>query len=187
MEIGKKFNLLSVKEYLYYIENHKKYVDFNTLGLYRSILENEKLALSDKILVRDFANKFFQKTFEFLQIKDPFTYAELLTLGELLTVGDENQLRKQIRFNQEKVLKDKKINHRNFGLYSKHMCGFETCNYNGLMIEQGSLLTEHQMQFDSDRNRFCAQLKSARFRKDRKKEKQIVKAILEDENITLNH
>ena len=183
MNIGRKFNLLSVKEYLHYIENHKNYVDFNTLGLYRSILENENLTLANKILVRDFANNFFQKTFDFLQIKDPFTYFELLTLSERLTVGDEKQIWNQIRINQEKILKNKKIKHRNFGVYSKHICGFETYNYNGLMIEQRSFLSEHQMRFDSDRNRFCTQLKSARFRKDRKKEKQIVKTIINEETI----
>lgn len=183
MEIGKKFNLLTVKEYLHYIENHKKYVDFNTLGLYRSIIENENLSLSDKILVRDFANKFFRKTFDFLQVTDPYTYFELSTLGNRLTIADEKELWSQIRFNQEKILKDKKIKHRNFGIYSKHICGFETCSYNGLMIKQGSFLTEHQMRFDSDRNSFCAQLKSLRFKKHRKKEKKIVKAILDDANI----
>jgi len=182
MNIGKKFNLLSVKEYLHYIENHRKYVDFNTLGLYRSILENETLTLADKILVRDFANKFFHKTFDFLQIKDPYTYFELLTLGDSLTIADEKQFWNQIRLNQEKILKDKKIRHRNFGIYSKHSCGYETCNYNGLMIEQGSFLTEHQMHFDSDKNRFCAELKFKRLKKDRKKEKQIVKAIIDSEN-----
>src|SRR3990170_2614037 len=86
MKIGRKFNLLTLKEYKYYIENHKKYVDFNTLGLYRSILENGKITISNKIEVRDFANKFFLKSFNFLQIKDPETYLKLSTLGESLTV-----------------------------------------------------------------------------------------------------
>ena len=89
MNIGKKFNLLNAEEYLNYIKNHRKYLDFNTLGLYRSIIENENLTLVDKIKVRDFANNFFQKSFNFLQIKDPFTYFQLLTLGKSLTIGDE--------------------------------------------------------------------------------------------------
>lgn len=181
MEIGRKFNTLSLSEYKHYIENHKKYVDFNTLGLYRSILENENLTLEYKIFVRDFAIIFFQKTFDFLQIKDPFTYVELVTLGETLTVGDEKQLWNQIRQNQEKILKDKQIKHRNFGIYSKHLCGYETCQYNGLMIEQGSFITEHKMCFDSDKNRYCAELKSKRFKKDRKKEKQIIQTILDSD------
>lgn len=130
MKIGKKFNLLSNSEYKHYIQNHEKYIDFNVLGLYRSILENEKLTIADKINVRDFANQFFQKTFDFLQIKDPFTYFELITLGECLTKGDEKEIWNQISKNQKKILKDKKIRHRNFGIYSKHSCGYETCNMN---------------------------------------------------------
>lgn len=181
MNIGKKFNLLSVSEYKHYIENHRKYVDFNTLGLYRSILENEKLTLADKVVVRNFANRFFQKTFDFLQIKDPFTYFELITLGENLTKGDERQLWNQIRKNQEKILKDKKIKHRNFGVYSNHSCGYETCSMNGLMIEQGSFFAEHEMRFDSDKNRYCAELKSKRLKKERKKEKQIIEAAIDFE------
>lgn len=184
MEIGRKFNILTVSEYRHYIENHKKYLDFNTLGLYRSILENENLTLEDKIFVRDFANKFFQKTFDFLQIKDPFTYVELVTLGETLTAGDKKQLWNQIQINQEQILKDKKIKHRNFGFYSKHSCGYETCNLNGLMIEQGSFFAEHEMRFDSDKFKFSAKLKSERFKKERKKEKQTIQTILDVENKT---
>lgn len=41
MKINRKFNTLNFKEYLYFIENHKQFSDFNTLGLYRSIIENE--------------------------------------------------------------------------------------------------------------------------------------------------
>lgn len=181
MNIGRKFNSLSVSEYRHYIENHKEFADFNTLGLYRSIIENESLTLADKISVRDFANKFFQKTFDFLQIKDPFTYFKLITLGENLTVGDEERLWNQISKNQEKILKNKKIRHRNFGVYSKHLCGYETCPYNGLMIEQGSFLTEYEMRFDSDRNNYCAKLKSKRFKKERKKERQIIKKLLDSD------
>jgi hypothetical protein len=71
MEIGKKFNCLSFEEYLFYIENHKNYTDFNTLGLYRSIYENDNITLVEKIKIRELANSIFQKTFDFLQIKDP--------------------------------------------------------------------------------------------------------------------
>jgi hypothetical protein len=184
MKIIKKFNLFSKSEYKYHIENHKKFIDFNTLGLYQSILENEKLNLADKIVVRDFANRFFQKIFEFLQVKDPFTYFELITLGETLTKGDERQIWKQIIINQEKILKSKKIKHRNFGIYSKHNCGYETCNFNGLMTEQGSYFTEHEMRFDSDKNRYSAKLKSQRFKKERRKEKETIKIILESEETT---
>ena len=53
MEIGQKFNTLTLKEYFFYIDNYKKYTDFSTLGLYRSIVENEKLSLDDKLVIRE--------------------------------------------------------------------------------------------------------------------------------------
>lgn len=180
MEIGQKFNKLTLKEYFFYIENHKKYTDFNTLGLYRSILENEKLSLEEKIEVRDYANQFFQKTFDFLQIKDPFTFFGLSTLGEELTIADEKQFWNEIRKNQEKILKDKRIKHRSFGIYSKYIC-LETCLWNGLMIHQGSVLAESNMYFDSDNNKWCAELKSLRNKKERKKEKQAIKKLVEED------
>ncbi len=58
MKIEQKFNKLTAKEYRFYIDNHKKYTDFNTLGLYRSLLENEKLTLAEKLEVRDYAERF---------------------------------------------------------------------------------------------------------------------------------
>lgn len=65
MEIGRKFNELTLDEYIFFIDNYKKYADFNTLGLYRSIVENDKLTIVQKIEVRQYANKTFQKTFDF--------------------------------------------------------------------------------------------------------------------------
>lgn len=69
MKIGKKFNQLSISEYKHYIDNYKKYMDFNTLGLYRSIGENKKLNIKDKIEIRDYANEIFGKTFNLTQNK----------------------------------------------------------------------------------------------------------------------
>jgi hypothetical protein len=181
MKIGKKFNAFSISEYIHYIENYAKYVDFNILGIYRSILENEKLTLADKIIIRDFTNNFFQKTFDFLQLKDPYTYFKLSTLGEAMTKADERQFWNQIRINQEKILKNKKIKHRNFGIYSKHNCGYANCNYNGLMIKQGSALTEDRMFFDSDKNKYCAELKSKQLKRERKNAKQILQSVLDFE------
>ncbi len=181
MKIGQKFNELTFKEYFFYIDNYKKYTDFNRLGLYRSILENEKLSLPEQIEVRDYANQTFQKTFDFLQIKDPFLFIKLTTLGEELTLADEEQIWREIRKNQERILKDKKIKHRNFGIYSKHICGFDNCNFNGLMIQQNSFWSESKMYFDSDKNSRCAELKSLRHKKERKSEKKIIKELLENE------
>ncbi|MDL5051419.1 hypothetical protein QQ054_36045 [Oscillatoria amoena NRMC-F 0135] len=137
MKIGRQFNELTVEEYCYFIEHYKKYDDFNTLGLYRSIIENDKLDLADKIYVRDVTNKTFEKTFNFLQLKDPKTYFDLTTLGQELTEGDERKAWDDIRKNQEKILADKRIKHRNFGVYSKHICGYEYCYLDGLMIKKG--------------------------------------------------
>ena len=72
MKIGKLFNQLSKSQYIHYIYNRKKYTDFNTLGLYRSICENEKLTLTEKIEIRDYANTIFGKTFTLSDEKKQF-------------------------------------------------------------------------------------------------------------------
>lgn len=180
MKIGKRFNQLSKSEYIHYIDNHKKYTDFNTLGLYRSICENEKLALLDKIEIRDYANTIFGKTFHFYQLKDPITYFDLTTLGKELTVADKQKVWNDIKINQQKILADKKIKHRNFGIYSKHNCGYEDCRYNGLMIKQGSFLTESSIHFNSDKNEYAAKDKSERIKKQRKNKNKIIKDELND-------
>ncbi|MEH0152855.1 hypothetical protein V6R21_01850 [Limibacter armeniacum] len=174
MQIGKQFNQLKFVEYFQFIENHKKYTDFNVLGLYRSIVENEQLSLDQQIKIRDFANQFFQKTYDFLQLKDPFTYKELETLGLEMTEADDRQLWEQIRRNQEKILSEKKIKHRNFGVYAKHDCGVSHCPYNGLMVKQGTLLVECEMHFDSDQNKVSRENKSRKRKKDRKHVHKII-------------
>lgn len=181
MKIGKKFNQLSKGEYIHYIDNHKKYTDFNTLGLYRSICENEKLDLLSRINIRDYANRFFQKTFNFYQLKDPKTYFDLITLGQELTQADERKVLDDIRTNQEKILSDKKIKHRNFGNYSKHNCGYSDCSYNGLMIKQGSWLTESHMSFTSDKSQYAAKDKSQRIKKERRDKHKIIRDELDNQ------
>ena len=162
MKIGVKFNQLTYAEYLQMIEYHQKYTNFNTLGLYRSILENDKLDGDQKIAIRNLAHSKFLKTFEFLQLKDPYTYIQVSTIGETLTKADERQLWQDVRINQEQILKDKRIKHRNFGSYSKHDCGYDDCPYNGVMIRQGGFLTESTMRFDSDNHRWAKELKARR-------------------------
>lgn len=181
MEIGQKFNTLTLKEYYYFIDHYKKYTDFNTLGLYRSIVENEKLTVADKITVRDYAHKTFKKTFDFLQLKDPKTFVEVEYLGQELTKGDEQNIWEHIRRNQQRILEDKKIKHRNFGEYSKHNCGYDTCVWNGIMIRQGSWLMESNMHFDSDKNQYAAKDKSEKRKTDRKNKKRLIKKELESE------
>jgi hypothetical protein len=174
MEIGRKFNTLNLDEYFFYIDNYKDYSDFNTLGLYRSIIENEKLSLDDKIAIKEYAHKTFKKTFDFLQLKDPKTFVEVEYLGKELTKGDEQNIWNDIKKNQKRILADKKIKHRNFGEYSKHNCGYENCIWNGLMIRQGSWLAESSMHFDSDKNKYQQKIKSDRRKLDRKNERQII-------------
>lgn len=178
MQIGKQFNTFSPDEYFFYIDNYKKYKDFNTLGLYRSIVENEKLTLTDQISVREYAHKTFKKSFDFLQLKDPLTFIKVEYLGQELTKGDEEKVWKQIQKNQQLILKDKRIKHRNFGIYSKHTC-YSDCIWNGVMIRQGSWLTEYAMNFDSDQNKCNQRIKSDNRKSDRKKERQIINRELE--------
>lgn len=182
MKVGKKFNLLSLKEYYHLVDNYKKYTDFNRLGLYRSIFENEKITLKEKIEIRDYANTFFGKTFNFYQLKDPSTYFNLITLGENLTDADTKKIWKEIVKNQELILKEKRIKHRNFGSYSKHDCGYDNCHLNGLMIKQGDWFSESTMFFDSDKNKYCLKEKSNRFKKERKDIHKIIKNELENDD-----
>lgn len=178
MEIGKKFNCLSFEEYLFYIKNYKIYTDFNTLGLYRSLSENEKITIEEKIQIRDLANSIFLKTFEFLQIKDPWTYIKVQTLGIELTNGDKSKIWQEIRENQEKILRQKRIRHQNFGEYSKHNCGYETCPMNGIMIKQGSYMAEYKMCIGNI-NKYIQKQKSERRKSERKNESQIIKKELD--------
>ncbi|EAY26889.1 hypothetical protein [Microscilla marina] len=140
MKINQQFNQLRYARLKEIIVNHKKYTDFNTLGIYRAIVEHEKLSTEQKIDIRDLANEYFSKTFNFLQVKDPRTYFALTILGEEdeLTVADEAKIWEDIRRNKEKILKAKRIKHRNFGYYSKHNCGDDACVYNGVMFKEGS-------------------------------------------------
>lgn len=170
MKMDKKFNTLTLKKYFYYIDNHKKYTDFNTLGLYRSLTENEKLDIAEKIEVRDYAHTFFQKQFDFLQIKDPFTYSKVISLGRELTKADEDQMWLDIENYQERTLKDKRIKHRNFGVYSKDMCGYDDCCFNGMMLRQGTPLQRSDMRrYGTD-----AKWKSEKIKLERKNSGQII-------------
>lgn len=181
MEIGRKFNQLNFEEYIFYIDNYKKYTDFNTLGLYRSILENDFLNLQEKIKLREYSHKTFQKTFDFLQLKDPRVFVEVSTLGLELTKGDIDNIWKDIRTNQQAILKSKGIKHRNFGEYSKHNCGDDQCTWNGLMVRQNSWLAENSMHFKSDNNKYQKKQKSLKRKSDRKRGKQIIRQEFDNE------
>ncbi len=174
MKIGKPFNQLTLEQYIHYIDNHKKYKDFNPLGLYRSLTEHKGLTIEEKLIIREHAHKVFKKTFDFLQLKDPHTYMEVSTLGQTLTNGDEEKIWADIRKNQQSILADKRIRHRNFGIYSKHTCGYEGCHLEGLMVRQGSILADSHMYFISDKNRYLAKDRSDRRKSERKRKRQII-------------
>lgn len=168
MKVG-KFNILTKSEYITVIDNNKKYSDFNPLALYRSILENDKLNIVDKIEIREYANKYFEKFYNFLQIKDIDTYFDLFILGMDLDKPQKNQILRDIVKNQEKILKDKRIKHRNFGTYSRHMCGIESCPMNGLMTQQNSFIREDAMCFNTDKKSMFNKYDSKYYQKKQNK------------------
>lgn len=91
-----------------------------------------------------------------------------MLLGQEYTKGGEQNLVRQMVKNQQTILKDKRIKHRNFGTYSNHDCGRDWCPYNGMMIKRGSELAEGPMHFDSDRSKASRQQKSKRLKSERK-------------------
>ena len=52
MKISRQLNTFSYSEYIHLLKNHARYTDFNSLGLFRSILENEKLTAKQKFATR---------------------------------------------------------------------------------------------------------------------------------------
>ncbi|WP_210116015.1 hypothetical protein [Hymenobacter wooponensis] len=151
MKLNRRLNQLSEAEYRYLLVNYRRYTDFNSLGLFRSLLENERLDLQQRQRLRDAAADAFPKFYEFLQLKDPDTYFGLNTLGQELTVADKRAAWDEIKRAQQRILSNKRIRHRNFGLYTKHNCGYDTCPFNGLMVRQGARLAEGVMSFDTDK------------------------------------
>ncbi|MEO3402546.1 hypothetical protein AAFN85_01490 [Mucilaginibacter sp. CAU 1740] len=181
MIIGKKFNELNPDEYIFYINNHKKYTDFNTLGLYRSLTENDKLSLEEKIAIREHAHRLFKKSFDFLQIKDPDVFIVVSNLGIELTKVDRAKAWEDVVKNQQKILKDKRIKHRNFGTYSKHDCPYEDCIYRGLMVNPNSRLAWGNIHFAGDKNKAEQKTKSERRKLERKRGKLIINKQIVDQ------
>ena len=173
MKVGKQFNTLTYSEYIQLIERYEKFTDFNTLGLFRSITEANKLSLEQKLELRKLAIATFPKAFDFLQVKDPSTYFRVNTLGEVLTAADENQAWENIRHNQQAILKSKKLKHRNFGTYARHNCGYETCPVKGVMFKQNSLSSPF-IYFHSDKGSYATQAKAEMRKKDRKAQQKLI-------------
>ncbi|RPD49549.1 hypothetical protein DNI29_01750 [Hymenobacter sediminis] len=154
MKLNRRLNQLTEADYHHLLVHYRRYTDFNSLGLFRSLLENEKLNLEQQLRLRDAAAAAFPKFYEFLQLKDPSTYLRLSTLGQELTVADKRAVWTEIRRTQQRILTEKRIRHRGFGTYSKHNCGYDNCPLNGLMIRQGTRIVEDFMRFDTDK-RIC--------------------------------
>ncbi|WP_426493524.1 hypothetical protein [Hymenobacter sp. 102] len=151
MKLSCRLNQLTEPEYLHLLANYRRYTNFNSLGLFRSLLENEKLSQVQRQYLRDAAIAAFPKFYEFLQLKDPVTYAQLSMLGQELTVADERAVWEEIKRQQQRLLTQKRLGHRNFGTYSRHNCPYTTCPYNGLMVRQNSRLAESVLRFHSER------------------------------------
>jgi hypothetical protein len=93
-----------------------------------------------------------------------------------MTIADERQVWQEIKINQQKILADKRIKHRNFGIYSKHNCGYEHCRLNGVMLQNGKskFIWEAEICFSSDKNNYGAEEKSKKFKKQRKSKHKII-------------
>ncbi len=117
----------------------------------------------------------------FFNSKTQKTFVEVEHLGQELTKGEEQKIWDDIRRNQQQILEDKRIKHRNFGDYSKHNCGEDSCVWNGMMIKQGSWLSEGNIHFDGDKNKYQQKLKSDKRKTYRKNKVQIIKQELEND------
>lgn len=175
------YNTYSKEKYLELFNGCKKNKEFNTLWFYRSILENENLSTEEKIEIRDLFNSLFYKRYEFLQVKDPETYMSLELLWKNYTVADKEKIWDEIKINQQKILKEKKIKHRNFGNYSRHNCWYKDCPFHWIMIKQEWGFEECTMHFDTDSCIWSVSLgfKSKLNRKERK-HKNLLKEELKD-------
>lgn len=183
MIIGKPFNTLVLEEYYYYIDNRKKYNDFNELWLFRSIFENKNLDEWKMVLLRDYIQKNMSKVFEFMQVRHPDLYVKMYLLWKTYTKADEENLWNLVRLKQEEILHKKRIKHRNFWDYSKHNCWFDDCNLNGIMVQKWSWFCENIMHFSSDKHFSTLKDKSKRLKKERKAEKNIVNLFIKSEGL----
>ena len=106
---------MSMAKYRHYIAHHQKYADFNPLGLYRSILENDKLDEAARLEVLALANQYFQRFYNFLFIKDPVAYSRLTTLGQGLSETQQRQHLSHVWDRREQWCAEKGIRHQRIG------------------------------------------------------------------------
>ncbi|SEQ79602.1 hypothetical protein [Neolewinella agarilytica] len=170
MKIGRPINQLTARALRRLLSDYRRYTDFNRLGLFRGILESQILNPHEKQEIRDLAKETFRKYYDFLVVKDPYTWDRLEHLGENRNRQQEGQDWKEIRRKQEEILRRKRIRHRNFGVYSRHDCGYETCNVNNCMTRpKGPNRYGSEMSFDSDRYKYARKEKSRRHKQQRRR------------------
>ncbi len=106
------FNELSFKQFIEVIEQHKKYKDFNKLGILFALNESKKLTVEEVISIRDL---FKEKFFKYYQHR-AFTHSRLILSLEQLDCETEEDFKKIEYFFEEafqkaisKTKKGKKI------------------------------------------------------------------------------
>jgi hypothetical protein len=106
----------------------------NTLGLFRSIVENRKLPEEEKAAIRDACREAFPQFYGFLPVKDYRTYWALEALGREMTEADWRALKERSWREAAAWVKQRRIRHRSFGVHSKHECE-PTCPMLGTMVK----------------------------------------------------
>jgi hypothetical protein len=154
MKIGRPINQLSAGALRRLIPLYRKYTDFNRLGLFRGIIESQKLELKEKLELRDLGKATFTKYYDFLVVKDPHTWAKLENLGVTRTRQDEVDDWRKIQKKQQEILSRKRFGHRNFGVNSRHDCGYEHCKLNNAMTRaKGPNRYGSEIWFKQDTNK----------------------------------
>jgi len=135
MKIGRPFHQLSVGTLRRLIPAYRKYTDFNRLGFFRGLLESQKLSLDEQQELLALGKSTFARYYDFLVVKDPYTWDKLENLGITRTRQAENADWLKIREKQFEILRRKRFGHRNFGINSRHDCGYEHCKLNNFMTK----------------------------------------------------
>ena len=133
MKIGHPINQLTAAAIRSLVPRYRRYTDFNRLGLFRGILESQKLNLKEKLELRDLGKATFSKYYDFLVVKDPHTWGKLENLGVTRTRQEEVDDWRKIQEKQQEILSRKRFGHRNFGVNSRHDCGHDDCRFNNYM------------------------------------------------------
>jgi hypothetical protein len=154
MKIGRPFHQLSASALRRLVPDYRKYTDFNRLGFFRGLVESQNLSLTEKQELRDLGKTTFTKYYDFLVVKDPHTWDKLENLGVTRTRQAEYADWQKIKEKQFEILRRKRFGHRNFGVNSRHDCGYEHCKLNNFMTKpryQSRYGSEIWFKQDSDK------------------------------------